>query len=87
MRVTSACDDAVAAERFAAWLLRVGDGREPTAKDIDLIPVPPAMAVNSIAELVNCVIPDLSNNQAHLFANRAILLPKNDDCDEVNAEI
>ena len=54
MRVTSACDDAVAAERFAAWLLRVGDGREPTAKDIDLIPVPPAMAVNSIAELVNC---------------------------------
>ena len=82
MCVRRVYDDPASADRFAAWLLRVGDGRETTVQDTDLIRVPSDMIVHSIAELVNSVFPDLSDER--LYVNRAILAPKNDDADEVN---
>ena len=62
MCVRRVYDDPASADRFAAWLLRVGDGRETTVQDTDLIRVPSDMIVHSIAELVNSVFPDLSDN-------------------------
>jgi len=82
MCVRRVYDDPASADRFAAWLLRVGDGRETTVQDTDLIRVPSDMIVHSIAELVNSVFPDLSDER--LYVNRAILAPKNDDADKVN---
>jgi len=73
------------ADRFSTWLLRIGEGREPMYDNgvvNDLIRIPEEMAVDSVDQLLVKVFPDLSNEK--LFANRAILTPRNEDAEEVN---
>lgn len=85
MHVRLAHNDRIAADKFAAWLLRVGDGSKPTVVGSydDLIRIPQEMTVNNVDDLVNSVFPDLANEQ--MFASRAILASRNDDADEINA--
>jgi len=43
------------------------------------------MTVSTIDDLINCVFPDLTNEQ--LFESRAILASRNDEADEINAMV
>ena len=85
MRVRRAHSDRIAANNFAEWLLRVGNGTEQTYSNVtatDLIHIPTSMTVTNVDQLINEVFLDLRNE--HLFAYRAVLAPRNDEADEIN---
>ncbi|KAL0284781.1 UNVERIFIED_CONTAM: ATP-dependent DNA helicase PIF6 [Sesamum angustifolium] len=75
---------------FSDFLLRVGNGDEPTIEN-DMIRIPDSMAMhwegeNSIDELINAIFPDLSSHMydTDYMENRAIITPLNDDVNKLN---
>ncbi|KAK4385903.1 hypothetical protein Sango_2714300 [Sesamum angolense] len=75
---------------FFDFLLRVGNGDEPTIEN-DMIRIPDSMAMhwegeNSIDELINAIFPDLSSHMydTDYMENRAIITHLNDDVNKLN---
>ena len=80
-------------EEFAEYIQRIGDGNEPYIMD-DLIKLPPSMAMqwegqHSIYNLIDQVFPSLQEhaNDATYMVDRALLIPINDDVEQLNAKI
>nr|XP_027086581.1 uncharacterized protein LOC113708317 [Coffea arabica] len=79
---------------FIEYLLRVGNGTEPTVNN-DCIQIPPSMLIrytndeDSIKQLTTTVFPDLSIFSHHDFSavNRAILTTKNEFVDQINQQL
>nr|XP_027091801.1 uncharacterized protein LOC113712521 [Coffea arabica] len=79
---------------FIEYLLRVGNGTEPTVNN-DCIQIPPSMLIrytndeDSIKELTTTVFPDLTIFSHHDFSavNRAILTTKNEFVDQINQQL
>lgn len=76
---------------FSEYLLRIGNGTEPTTLD-DKVKLPIGMIVSytddiiSLNALIDFVFLDINDypNKLDLMINRAILTPKNDCVDEIN---
>ena len=76
---------------FSDFLLRVGDGKEPTI-DADKIKIPTSMIIPyeedniSLKALIDAVFPNLNDYFENIdtMTNRAILTPKNDYVDDIN---
>ncbi|KAL0320144.1 UNVERIFIED_CONTAM: hypothetical protein Sradi_5275900 [Sesamum radiatum] len=75
---------------FSDFLLRVGNGDEPTIEN-DMIRIPDSMAMhwegeNSIYELINAIFPDLSSHMydTDYMKNRAIITHLNEDVNKLN---
>ena len=75
---------------FAQYLMRIGDGTEPTLEN-DMIHVPPQMAIpwdgeSAIQQLIEEIFPDLETHgwDASYMVERAILTPKNHDVQKLN---
>ena len=79
-----------AANEFADQLLSIGNNTLPVDQD-GLITIPPTMAtsVETTAELKAHVFPNFLQNYTnhHWLAERAILAPKNDIVNGLNADI
>ena len=74
-------------QRFATWLLDVGDGKNlPEDGNITL---PPEMKVpSSLEDLISATYPDISQYQNdNYFQSRTILSTRNDDVDDINQKI
>ncbi|XP_022041580.1 uncharacterized protein LOC110944175 [Helianthus annuus] len=79
---------------YSQFLLRVGDGTEPTI-DGAFIKIPEDMAIpfttrdNSIKELIKAIFPSLHTNaeSSDCITSRAILTTKNENVDEINDHI
>ena len=80
-------------EWFAAWLLRLGEGTDPTTDpDTETVALPDELCLKegcSLEALVDWVYPSLADNchDSAWLAKRAILMPKNIEVDRVNATI
>jgi len=88
MRIEAMCDSEQDAAAFNEWLLALGDGRLPTHKVgryDDCIELPPKMIASSEDELINSVFDDVNNVEE--LRRRAIVCPKNEDCERINALI
>ena len=88
MRIRAVCDNEQEAEAFNNWLLALGDGRLPTHKFgryDDCIELPPEMIASSEKELIKSVFDDVNNVEQ--LRRRAIVCPKNEDCERINALI
>ncbi|GAU51549.1 hypothetical protein TSUD_414120 [Trifolium subterraneum] len=75
---------------FAAFLMRIGDGVEPTKPD-DIVKIPPQIAIpwegeHSIQIFIDHIFPQLELHgwDASYMTQRAILTPKNDDVQKLN---
>ena len=82
---------AIGDREFGKFLLRVGNGEEPTTKD-DSILLPDEMVIKyendekSEAELISTIFPNLEEN-CHFckyMTSRAILATRNDYVDKIN---
>ena len=82
--------------QYSQFLLRVGEGREPTVavgQHNDFIRLPEIMAFsnlehgNSAAALVRAIYPNMQGRHRDLeyLSERAILAPRNDDVDLLNS--
>ena len=77
---------------FSDFLLRVGDGKEPTT-DAEKIKIPASMIIPykedniSLKALIDVTFPNLNDYYENIdtMTNRAILTPKNDYVDDINA--
>src|SRR6266540_3357378 len=94
MRLLRAADDpdATEQEKFAKWLLKVGEGHVPTVDKLDdnIIQLPNDIVLPSqnINDLIHFVYPDLfTNSNPQYLVERAILAPKNDHISTINAII
>lgn len=95
MRLLRAVDDPDAAEqeKFAKWLLEVGEGHVPTiinelGDDVIQLPNDIVLPSQSIDNLIHFIYPDLSiNSNPKYLVERAILAPKNDHVNTINATI
>lgn len=78
-------DDAARQQAFADYLLRIGEGREPTRGDTDYVELQRAVCdTDSADELVAAVYGDLSQVSGDVLVNHCILAPKNEDADAIN---
>jgi ATP-dependent DNA helicase PIF1 len=75
---------------FAAFLMRIGDGVEPTKPD-DMVKIPSQIAIpwegeHSKQILIDSIFPQLELHgwDASYMVQRAILTPKNDDVEKWN---
>jgi hypothetical protein len=75
---------------FAAFLMRIGDGVEPTKPD-DMVKIPSQIAIpwegeHSKQILIDSIFPQLELHgwDASYMVQRAILTPKNDDVEKLN---
>ncbi|KAL0311217.1 UNVERIFIED_CONTAM: hypothetical protein Sangu_2416400 [Sesamum angustifolium] len=80
-------------EVFSDFLLRIGNGDEPTIEG-DMIRIPDSMPIpwegeHSIQQLINSVFPELSSHayDPEYIASRALLTPLNDDVNKLNEKI
>lgn len=75
--------------RFSEYLLRVGEGREPTSAS-DAITLPNAWCTreSNLASIVNVAYENLSERYRDMqyITSRAILAPRNEDIDNINAQ-
>uniref|UniRef100_A0A803N8I7 DNA helicase Pif1-like 2B domain-containing protein n=2 Tax=Chenopodium quinoa TaxID=63459 RepID=A0A803N8I7_CHEQI len=78
---------------FAAFLLRVGDGREPVVNE-DMIKLPSSLCIpngnqNLIDNLIHQVFPNLPEHEGDVtyMVERAIITPTNDEVDMLNEKI
>ncbi|XP_028101779.1 uncharacterized protein LOC114301074 [Camellia sinensis] len=79
--------------QFGEFLLRVGDGVQPTIVD-EIIKVPTSMAIpwngeESIVRLLQEIYPDIRNHSfdAGYMVSRGIITPRNEDVDKLNKKI
>ncbi|CAL0322783.1 unnamed protein product [Lupinus luteus] len=77
-------------QNFAEYLMRIGDGVEPTIRD-DLVKVPQQMAIrwegdDSIQQLIQVIFPNLGSHgwDNCYMSERAILTPTNENVQKVN---
>ncbi|CAG8845830.1 7568_t:CDS:1, partial [Racocetra persica] len=92
MRVTQ--DDNQKAKVFSEYLLRIGNGTEPTIEN-NLIRLPDEIVIplqnsdDSIKLLLDTIYPNLSENASNttFVTERAILTPLNSSVDEINEQI
>ncbi|KAG8364624.1 hypothetical protein BUALT_Bualt18G0016800 [Buddleja alternifolia] len=77
-------------QRFSDFLLRIGNGEEPTIEN-DMIRIPDSMSMpwegeHSIDELIRTIFPNLSSHMYDVdyMEGRAIITPLNDDVDKLN---
>lgn len=76
---------------FCEFLLRVGNGEEPTNND-ENITIPASMIIpyeddtSSLLNLINKTFPNLHEcaSNTHMMIHRAILTPKNEYVDHIN---
>ncbi|XP_062104302.1 uncharacterized protein LOC133815480 [Humulus lupulus] len=76
---------------FCKFLLRVGNGEEPTNND-EKIEIPASMIIpyeddtSSLKNLINNIFPNLDEcaSNTHMMIHRAILTPKNEYVDHIN---
>ena len=78
-------------EAFAQWLLRLGDGIEPT-DELSHIKLPSDICLEEgcdLQALVDWVYPDLASNcqSSEWLAGRAILAPYNEDVTRINSTV
>ena len=88
MRIEAVCDSEQDAASFNDWLLALGDGRLPTytiGRYDDCIKLPPEMIVSTENELIDGVFEDIENIEQ--LRRRAIVCPKNEDCNRINGLI
>ena len=88
MRIRAASDNLQAARAFENWLLALGDGRLPTHKIgryDDCVALPSELIVASEEELIDAVFDNLDDTEQ--LRRRAIVCPKNQDCDRINSII
>ena len=79
-------NDAVEQAEFAEYLLRIGNGTQPTvrARNVDdYVQLSEESCVDSVDQLIDAVFDDLQ--RVEMWTNRAILTPKNDDVDHINS--
>lgn len=87
---SNAGQEAEAAQQFSDYLLRVGDGREPTVADAgeDFIKVPDDMLepTQTLEGLIKDIYGDLPQHHFNrdYLAERAILTLRNTDVDNIN---
>ena len=75
---------------FAAYLLRIGDGREPTfthnsVNDFVMLRDDMCISTGNVDDLAAAVFPNF--NSVQVFSARAILTPKNIDVDVINDKV
>ncbi|CAL0312721.1 unnamed protein product [Lupinus luteus] len=77
-------------QNFAEYLMRIGDGVEPTIRD-DLVKVPQQMTIrwegdDSIQQLIQVIFPNLGSHgwDNCYMSERAILTPTNENVQKVN---
>lgn len=99
MRVRKAIADGGDVEtlqRFADWLLPVGDGTDATTDELQTIRLPEEDSFNvcldagcNLDALVGWVYPDLPTNchSAKWLSRRAILTPLNETVNEINSKL
>ena len=79
------------ARTFAQQLLLLGEGRIPTEPDSSKITFPPGFCnmVQSVGELIEKVFPNIATNfsNGEWICERAILAPKNEQVNSINAQI
>ena len=70
---------------FAEWLLRIGDGREPSNEN-DQITLPPEVHLpsNTLQEMVDATFPQGPNGDPQYMAKRCCLTPKNINSHVIN---
>ena len=80
-------------EEFAKYIQRIGVGNEPFIMD-NLIKLPPSMTMqwedqHSIYNLIDQVFSSLQEhaNDARYMVDRALLIPINDDVEQLNAKM
>ncbi|KAL0340283.1 UNVERIFIED_CONTAM: ATP-dependent DNA helicase PIF6 [Sesamum radiatum] len=78
---------------FSDFLLRIGNGDEPTIEG-DMIRISDCMAIpwegeHSIEQLINFIFPELSSHayDPEYIASRALLTPLNDDVNKLNEKV
>ena len=71
---------------FANWLLRIGNGTEPTEYGSDLIELPQEILIpsNGLQDLLQHVYPNGPAETAHHLGKRCCLTPRNDECHTIN---
>ena len=79
-------------ERFAEWLLQIGNGTDPTTDELSNIRLPSELCLPEGCDqnaLIEWVYPDLAVNGTNLewLSGRAILAPYNSDVDNINDTI
>ena len=78
----------VDAEKFSKELLKIGNGTYTTDNNGNVcLSNDIGKSVNTVEELIDAVFPDILTNRSNhdWLANRAILAPKNDGADVINA--
>lgn len=89
MRVQLQRDESAA--RFAKQLLDLGNGRIPVDETTKYISLPDNFCTftQTIQELIDCVFPNIGRNHRNQqwLSERALLAPKNNDVNEINATI
>ncbi|KAL0346411.1 UNVERIFIED_CONTAM: hypothetical protein Scaly_1657100 [Sesamum calycinum] len=80
-------------QRFSNFLLRIGNGEEPTVED-NMIRIPDSMAIpfegeHSIHQLIESTFPDLGSHtyDPECKMARAIITPLNDDVNKLNERV
>ena len=79
-------------ERFAAWLLQIGNGTDPTTDELSNVRLPSELCLPEGCDqnaLIEWVYPDLEINGTSIewLSGRAILAPYNSDVDNINDTI
>ena len=81
-----------ALERFAVWLLHIGNGTDPTTDEVSEVMLPSELCLPEGCDqeaLIQWVYPDLEVNGTSIewLSGRAILAPYNSDVDAINDTI
>ena len=78
------------AERFAQWLMAIGDGKNWVGTDTDmhnLIDIPDELRSESVAKMIDWAWPDLKNGDVSGVLDSAILAGRNSVTHDVNADV
>ena len=77
--------------KFSKYLLSIGEGSAQSFPDIgdQVIQLPPALLVESLPALISKVFPHIEDGYEDKYyaARRAILTPKNEYVDKINAHV
>lgn len=84
--------DATTLQRFADWLLPIGNGTDPTTDELHTIKLPDEVCLDEgcdLDALVDWVYPELAINcgDSKWLSQRAILTPLNETVNEINSKL